>query len=338
MSAAPKVQTRFRGRTALGIVAVLVLLAGAALAWLQRSGSRVHTDDAFVEATLVMVSSQVSGRVREVLVSEHDPVRAGQVLVRLDSSEYALELEAASARLDAARNRLVEAEAASAAADADGRAAAVERQNGDQELERVSQLRSQGAASQRDLDNAQMTRDVAEARANALVLRAKAERVVLGNQAPVREATASLNEAALELEHTEILAPFDGIVGRTNVEPGAVVNPSQPLLMLVSDRDVWVMANFKETQIARMRVGAPAEIRIDAFPDAVCRGRVASFSPATGAEYALIRPEPAAGNFTKVVQRIPVKIELDGCDGPMADPLGGRLAAGLSAEVSVVVE
>lgn len=319
------------------LIAAVLLTVGVA-AIVIHSGGREHTDDAFVEAAVVMVAPQVAGRVSEVLVEEHEPVQAGQILVRLDPTEYELALEIANARLDAARNRLVEAEAASAAADADGRAAAVERLHGDQELGRMSRLRSRGAASQRDLDDAQTTRDAADARARASVLRAQAERVVLGNQAPVREATAARSEAALDLERTVIRAPFDGIVGRTHVEPGAVVNPAQPLLMLVSDRDVWVMANFKETQIARMVIGAPAEIRIDAFPDTPCRGHVASFSPATGAKYALIRPEPAAGNFTKVVQRVPVKIELDTCAAPIDEVRGHRLAAGLSAEVTVGIE
>jgi membrane fusion protein (multidrug efflux system) len=165
----------------------------------------------------------------------------------------------------------------------------------------------------------------------ALELRAEAERLAVRDDAPVHQAEAALAEAELALAHTELRAPFDAQVGRKNVEPGAVVQPGQPLLSLTRTDSSWVMANFKETQVGRMHVGDRVEITIDAFPGRVFRGHVASFSPATGAKYALIPPEPAAGNFTKVVQRVPVKIELE------SDPGAPDLAVGLSALVEVHV-
>jgi membrane fusion protein (multidrug efflux system) len=163
-------------------------------------------------------------------------------------------------------------------------------------------------------------------------LRAAADRAAVGDDAPIHQAEAALSEAELALAHTELRAPFDGFVGRKNVEPGAVVQPGQPLLSLTRTDQSWVMANFKETQVGRMQVGDRVDVSIDAFPDRVWHGRVASFSPATGAKYALIPSEPAAGNFTKVVQRIPVKIALDpGPDAP-------ALVVGLSALVEVHVQ
>jgi len=329
-----------RSRTAwagLGIVALAVAAFGIAAF---RLHGREHTDDAFVESSTVMIAPQISGRVVEVGVVEHERVRAGQVLVKLDRTEYELALAAARARLDAAHNRLAEASAASASAEAQQRAARVELWRNEREFERVGRLHRNGATSQSALDAAKAEREAAQARVRALGLQADAERAMLGNEAPVLEAEAALRSAELDLARTEIRAPFDGIVGRKNVEPGAVVSPGQPLLLLVSDQDAWVMANFKETQIRRMHVGSPAQVWIDAYPGVEWVGRVDSFSPATGATYALIRPEPAAGNFTKVVQRVPVKIVLerpraaaaaDGVDDP-------QLAAGLSAEVSVAVD
>ncbi len=127
----------------------------------------------------------------------------------------------------------------------------------------------------------------------------------------MRLAEAEKRSAELDLSRSIVRAPFSGTVGRRSVEIGAVVRVGQPLLALISDHEVSVMANFKETQLAGVRIGSPAEVTIDAFPGVVWGGRVDSFSPATGAEYALLSPEPAAGNFTKVVQRIPVKIVLD---------------------------
>ena len=149
----------------------------------------------------------------------------------------------------------------------------------------------------------------------------------------------------LDLQHTEIRAPFDGIVGRRNVEPGAIVAPGQTLLALASDEPSWVMANFKETQLGRMHVGSTARITIDALPGLVWRGHVDSFSPATGSEYALIPPEPASGNFTKVVQRVPVRIVLDALESQPQDGAAsfltegpsGPLPLGLSAHVRIDV-
>jgi membrane fusion protein (multidrug efflux system) len=318
---------------AVGVVALLGL-AGLQL----RSGEK--TDDAFVESSTVMMAPQIPGRVGAVHVVEHQRVEAGDLLVSLDRTEYELALEAARARLDSARNRIAEATASTASAEAEKRAALVELRQRDRELRRVKQLESSGATSQSALDAASAERDAAEARVRALGLRADAERALIGNEAPVLEAQAAVRSAELDLAHTEIRAPFDGVVGRKNVEPGAVVSPGQSLLLLVSDEDVWVMANFKETQIRHMRVGSKAHVRIDAYPGVEWAGHIDSFSPATGATYALIRPEPAAGNFTKVVQRVPVKIVLDATptEDSEASAERPRLVAGLSAEVDVVVD
>ena len=187
-------------------------------------------------------------------------------------------------------------------------------------------------SSRQQLDVANAAYEGAVAHVRSLELRADAERAAVGDDAPVRQAQAALEEAELALAHTELRAPFDALVGRKNVEPGAVVSPGQPLLSLTRTNDSWVIANFKETQVGRMHVGDRVDISIDAFPDHIFQGEVASFSPATGAKYALIPPEPAAGNFTKVVQRVPVKITID------EDSRVAELAVGLSALVEVHVD
>jgi membrane fusion protein (multidrug efflux system) len=146
----------------------------------------------------------------------------------------------------------------------------------------------------------------------------------------VRQAEAMMHEAELALSHTIVTAPFAGTVGRKNVELGANVTPGQPLVALAEDSANWVVANFKETQIKEMNAGDEAEIRVDAFPQARVRGHVESIAPATGARYALLPPDNATGNFTKVVQRVPVRIAL-----PTDDPLARRMRPGLSVTVTV---
>jgi membrane fusion protein (multidrug efflux system) len=146
----------------------------------------------------------------------------------------------------------------------------------------------------------------------------------------VRQSEAALREAELALEYTVVAAPFDGIVGKKGVETGANVAAGQPLFALAATSGNWVIANFKETQIGRIQPGDRAEIRVDAFPGRSWRGHVESISPATGAKYALLPPDNATGNFTKVVQRVPVKIAIDGVDAG-----GGAAAAGAEDTLSV---
>jgi membrane fusion protein (multidrug efflux system) len=318
----------------LAVCAVAAVVVGS-----RYLAAHVTTDDAFVEVPTVFVSPQVPGRVLEILVEEHQRVEKGEVLVLLDPADYELELARAEASLSIARNRVVQAEAASASTDADRKAATVEVWRTERELNRFRSMREEGTVSQRELDSAQATYDAARARVRALELRAEAEHALVNDDAQVRLAQAELKQAALRLERTRIRAPFTGVVGRRNVEPGAVVSPGQPVLALISTTEAWVMANFKETQIERIEIGDRADVTIDAFPGLVWRGRVDSFSPATGAEYALIAPEPAAGNFTKVVQRVPVKIVLPEHPTEGAPRARGPLlAAGLSAEVDVRVD
>jgi membrane fusion protein (multidrug efflux system) len=314
---------------AAGAVAVLAL-TGAGLSGMALSDVE-KTDDAFVEGAMSMLAAQVPGRVLEVAVDQHAHVAAGQLLVRLDPADYVARVARARAELQAAKNRVAQAGAAAASAGAEARAAAIEAARAARERERVAKLFEAGASSRQQLDVASAAHEAAVAHVRALELRAEAERLAVGGDAPVRQAEAALTEAELALAHTELRAPFDAQVGRKNVEPGAVVQPGQALLSLTRADSSWVMANFKETQVGRMQVGDRVDITIDAFPGRAFRGHVASFSPATGAKYALIPPEPAAGNFTKVVQRVPVKIDLE------PEPGAPALAVGLSALVEVHV-
>lgn len=312
----------------------LLLLGGVGFA-VHRARTSVNTDDAYVEGTMTYLGARVSGQVVAVKVEEHQRVKKGQVLVVLDPSDYQARVDLAEANLAAARNRMASARASAAASDASKRAAEADLWKAQRELQRIQALAKRGAASRQQLDGVVAARDAAQARVHSLALQADAARAELGNAAPLKQAQSALREAELALSHTKVLAPFDGVIGRKNVEPGAIVSPGQPLLSITSDAAGWVMANFKETQLQRIRLGDHAQVWIDAFPGVVWKAHVDSFSPATGAQYALIPPDPAAGNFTKVVQRVPVKIILDHAEGKSAARLPDPLPIGLSAEVSI---
>jgi membrane fusion protein (multidrug efflux system) len=326
-------------RIRIGIRPVLIGVAALAVAliatwWFVALRGRESTDDAFVEGHLVFLSSRVSGHVLEVLVGENERVRENQPLVRLDPADFEARVAHARADLDAARNRMSQASAAAEAAAAQGRAAAARLRHTEQELVRARELVGKHAAAPTALDTALAERDAAAAELRAAEQREQAERAALVNEAPVRQSEAALREAELALAYTVVAAPFDGIVGKKGVETGANVAAGQPLFALAAASGNWVIANFKETQIGRIRPGDRAEISVDAFPGRSWRGHVESISPATGAKYALLPPDNATGNFTKVVQRVPVKIAIDGVD---ADGAADALSVGLSVNVDVRV-
>jgi membrane fusion protein (multidrug efflux system) len=321
------------------IVAMLAVLAGA-LAYgthlLRGIWGTVSTDDAFVEGHVVYVSPRVSGQVLDVLVEENQEVSAGAPLVRIDSADYEARVAHARANLEVAHNSIAQTSASAEAAAAQVIAAQARLSHAEQELTRARGLFAQGAGSKTTLDSAQSARDATAAELNAARRREAAERAMLGSEAPVKQAEAALREAELALGYTAIAAPIAGRVGKKSVEAGATVQPGQPLLTIVATHGNWVTANFKETQIGAMKPGDPVEISVDAYPDRAWRGHIESISPATGAKYALLPPDNATGNFTKVVQRVPVRVALDSVSGDVAaneDPTA--LPVGLSVVARV---
>ena len=329
----PAAGSRMRiGVRPLLIGAAILAIAATVAYWALVLRGFERTNDAFVEGHLVFLSPRVGGQVAEVLVQENQHVQRGQTLVRLDPADFEVRVARARADLDAAHNRIAQTRASADAAAAQVAAVEAKLRHAEQELGRARQLFANGVASHTALDAAVAAHDGASAELHAAQERERAERAALGNEAPVRQAEAMLREAELALSHTVVTAPFDGVAGRKSVEVGANVAPGQPLVAVAEDAANWVTANFKETQIESMNAGDSAEIRVDAFPDAVFHGRVESISPTTGAKYALLPPENATGNFTKVVQRVPVRIALDAAESDLA-----KLSVGLSVDVRVRV-
>jgi len=313
--------------------------------------SHQSTDNAQVDGHIVPVLAKVGGYVKTVNVSENDHVNAGQLLVQLDDADYVVRLQQAQADLAAAEataggggySGQAEAQVQSAAGqraalDAQIGAARANANKADADLARARELVAKQIISKQQLDAAQASADVAHANLIAAERQAAAAGGTVNTaEAGVRVANARTlaaralaANAQLQLDYTRIAAPASGEVSRKQVEVGQLVAPGQPLLSIVADTGVWVTANFKETQLSKIRVGQPVEFEIDAYGGCLAEGKVASVSGATGAKFALLPPDNATGNFTKVVQRVPVRIAV-------TKPCGGNrpLRPGLSANVHV---
>jgi membrane fusion protein (multidrug efflux system) len=320
----------------IAIVAGILALIWGSQKWMY---GRAHqsTDDAAVDGHIVPVVAKVGGYVSRVTAGENDHVNEGRLLVQLDSAELAVRLSQADADLAAARATAggpgatgqAEAQVQTAAGqqgalEAQVTAARANATRAEDDLRRMQELAAKQIISQQALDAAKQTARAAEAALSAAQRQASAAGGALsGARAGTRLATARLEgmeaaraNAALQLSYTRISAPASGTVSRKTVEVGQLVQPAQQLMSIVADTGAWVTANFKETQLTKMKVGQPVEIDIDAYSGCNAAGIVQSISGATGSKFSLLPPENATGNFTKVVQRIPVKIAITRGCGP----------------------
>ena len=325
---------------------VLVALAIGGVFWWQGKQRWEATDNAFVAADTTLVSPQIDGYVTEVLVSDNQRVEAGQILVRLDDADARAKLAQAEANLAAliAAVDNVDARAAQEQAMIASRAAGVSQAQAQAglaraQVDRYGKLAAQGWVSQQRIQTEQAGAQSAAAsvtQAQAALVAEQRAAAVLGSTreqslAAVAQARAGVEQARTNLDRTQIRAPSAGVVGARGVRPGQYVRPGGQLLSIVPLGDAYVVANFKETQLGRLRLGQTVEITADAFPGQHLTGRIDSFAPATGSEFALIPVENATGNFTKITQRVPVRIavERDVSGQPIV------LRPGLSVEVKV---
>jgi membrane fusion protein (multidrug efflux system) len=360
---APPVRKRNRLRWL--VVSILLVAAGVWLAdFVQHALRYEDTDDAYVTGHVHQVSSQVDGRVKDVCVQDNQLVKAGDVLVRLDPLEFEIALQKAQANSAQAGAQEAQARAAASQAEAqlaeaeahEAQAEAQVRQTGAQlELARRNQARNEqlfkkdnGVIAKADLDATQGAFDSTQAADDAANANLKAARAAIASAKAMREAAeaqqaaahagltageAAVREADRKLSHTIIAASAAGRIGNKNVEPGNRVQAGQNLLALV-EPEVWVVANFKETQLAKMHPGQPVDVSIDALSGETFQGTIDSLAPASGAQFALLPADNATGNFTKVVQRVPVKIIFA---PEIIRKLADRLRPGLSTIVNVRV-
>ena len=334
----PSVPTRTLGeRLRLPLMIGGPLIVATAALYVFLTGGRYQsTDDAYVRAAQVSISSNVSGRVSEVDVHDNQRVLRGQTLFRIDDRPFRIAVEEAQARLASTRLSIEALKATYRQRLADLRAAQSGLEYQQREYDRQSRLVKSGIASQAQVDRALLARNQAQQNVAAVGQQITSTLASLGGEPNlpvdrhpnVQQAQAELDRARLNLSYTVIAAPLDGIVTRVEqLQVGDYINAANPAFALVSTHDLWVEANFKEDQLAHMRPGELGQVRIDAYPGRTFTARVASVSPGTGSEFSLLPPENATGNWVKVVQRLPVRLELEGPLPP--------LRSGLSAWVRV---
>ena len=328
------------------VIAIFVALgAGAGWYWWTVWRFIESTDDAYVHADTIVISPKIEGYIKEVRIRDNQPIDAGEVLFVIDDRDFAAKLAQAEAAVATAEatvatyaNRVKfqhamigQAEAAVQSAEADLDRARLDHR-------RYRALVTTDFASRQRFETAEAESRKAEAaldKARAALVAERDQLSVVGSQkreeeARLAQARASLALARNDLDDTIIRAPLAGVVGNRAARVGQYVKPGTQLAALVPLPHVYVTANFKETQLTRMRPGQQAEISVDAYPDQTVTGIIESFSPASGAQFSLLPPENATGNFTKIVQRVPVRIAL-----PADAPLLRLLRPGLSVTVTV---
>ena len=326
---------RAHWRWSLMALGVVVVVVGALIVWL-RGGRVVSTDDAYVQAARSTISSNVTGQVATILVKDNQRVHRGDVLFQLDDASFRIAVEEATAKI------------ASAGLQMDAGRAAYQQQVAlissaqdnlvlqQKEYDRIAELRKSGIATASQFDQAEHALVAARQQVVSLQQQAASVKALLGNY-PSRsehpmmlQLQAELDRARLNLSYATIRAPDDGIVTKVEqLQVGDTISAGAPVFALISTRDVWVEANFKEDQLTYMRTGQPATVEVDTYRGQEFKAHVASLSPGTGAQFTALPPENATGNWVKVVQRLPVRLELDATDGDLP------LHTGLSATVQV---
>ena len=337
-------------RLAIPVFAVLVALGFISLAtlrWNEWTGeaSIQDTDDAYIRADMTRLSSRVAGEVVKVAVDDFQRVQAGELLIQIDPADYQAQVDqagagvaGAQAALDNLANQIELQYATIAQAEAAQVSAGAQEIETRQEQQRQQSLSQTDAGTRQKLEQATAAyaRAQADVRASRAVIAAQRHQleVLQGTKkqraADLDAAKATLAAARLKLGYTRIVAPFDGVTSERQVQPGDYVNIGTNLINVVPLPNVYVIANYKETQLTHVKPGQPVDVTVDSFPGQRLRGRVERISPVSGSQFALLPPDNATGNFTKVVQRIPVRITLD-----KEQPLLERLLPGMSVVTKI---
>lgn len=331
-------------RKIVGLLLCLGAVAAAAAGWANARSGGEATDNAYIRGDLTSLAPKIAGYVTAVEVEDNQAVRAEDILFRIDDSDYRVKLAQAVANAEAAQARVTNVDAETKLQHALVRQAEAQKQAAIAELTLATRAQSRrrelirsNAVSQAVLDESDAARSRAEANLSAAsaTIEAQQQRIaVLTTQreaavAAVAQAQAARDLAQIDLDSTIVRAPVGGIVGNRQVRVGRLVAPGVALLDIVPIDDVWVVANFKETQLEQIRTGQHVRITVDGYPNEALKGVVDSFAPGSGSAFSLLPADNATGNFVRVVQRVPVKIRFT------SNPLPGRLVPGLSARVEI---
>jgi membrane fusion protein (multidrug efflux system) len=314
------------GNIIITLIAVVLVLAGAVyfFQYLKYSQHYEETNDAQVESYINPVSARAGGYIQHVRFNEHQLVKQGDTLVILDDREYRAQLEAAEATLEDARAQLTVLTASIRSAET-GTSVNQDQINGaqaryvqqQQDIRRYTNLVKEEAATGADLEQVKARYDVAESDYSAAKNALRTNEVRIAElkthfallQADIKRKKAALELASLNLSYTIIRAPYSGRLGRKNILEGQQIQPGQPLVSIINEGEKWVAANYKETQVAGMHVGQSVEIRVDAINGKVFKGKIVAIAGSTGSRFSLLPPDNSTGNFVKIIQRVPVKIE-----------------------------
>jgi membrane fusion protein (multidrug efflux system) len=309
-------------------------------------GKHIDTDDAQIDGDISPVVARVGGYVDSIMFEENTHVNKGQLLVKIDDRDYKVKLEqaqaaqvGASANINVGETQISTTAANSASARAQVASAAARLEKVEKDYQRYANLVKDGSITQQQFDQAKADLDVARATYNAAKDEYKAAQQQIATSRSqlkvtntgVSQRQVDIDYAKLQLTYTDVKAPSAGIVSKKNVQVGQLVQAGQTLFSIVNDNSIYVTANFKETQLDEMKNGQKVDIEVDAYPDLKLEGSVYNFSPATGAKFSLLPPDNATGNFVKVVQRVPVKIKINGSKVDMS-----KLRPGMSVKVSVI--
>lgn len=331
--------------------AILLLAAGATVIVTMFTDNGVErTDDAQVEQYISPMNVKVAGYIKEIRFTEHQFVHKGDTILIIDDREYAIALKQAEAQLMDARsgrkvigNSVNTASSSATVLDASIEEAELRVEKLERDYRRYSALLEKKASTPVIVEQYKTELDMAKARVSALKRQREAARSTVSEvsqrqenaDAAILRAEAAVDMARLNLSYTVITAPADGYLGRRTIEQGQLVSPGQTITTLIPDSKKWVVANFKETQMARIRPGQSVEITVDAMPGKRFKGTVTAISQATGSKYSMVPTDNSAGNFVKIQQRVPVRIDFN---GSLDDTANSRMAAGMMCEIKVDVK
>lgn len=339
-----------KGFKPIYVILPLVVIVGGYFAYtkIQHAVNYESTDNAQIQSNAVPVLSRVAGYIDSVAVSDYSEVKQRQLVVKLDERELQLAVSQAQADLLQAQADLATARASLSTVGSSENVAAANAavlqtrlQKAQQDLRRDEALYADGAITGKQLDDSRSNLETARRQlyagnqqtTQASTQTGTATAQIQRAQATIETRKAALEKARLQLTYASIYAPAAGRIGKTSLQPGQFIQPGQPLFTIVNNEQFWLIANFKETQLKYLKLGQPVEITIDGYPDRKITGKITSFSEATGAATSLLPPDNASGNYIKVTQRVPVKIDFDN-----AAQIKDILKSGLSANVDVKVK